>query len=309
MKKVLLVTGATKECGIYQYAESLYDILKTSKKYQFEFLATNDEHEFSAWVHENDPCTIIYNHHPVTLRWLNNGITRPVKNMRNIKQIVLFGHEHVDKFTNVDAYVYTDPTMKVEENEHAGLPPVMYYDDIQYSKPSGTIKIGTSGIGNITKNLSAIIKLINEQFTEDVILNLHVSNGAFVDPTGKLSSKLIEECRSLANPNVQINVNQEFLDKEDLIRWLNGNDINLYWYSTSSVYGVSSSLDRALASRKPFGVNDSSFLKHMRRDFNDLTKTSIKDIIASGAEPLNEFYDKWNAETVLSFYERIVDET
>jgi hypothetical protein len=309
MKKVLLVTGATKECGIYQYAESLYDILKTSKKYQFEFLATHDEHEFSTWVHENDPCTIIYNHHPVTLRWLNNGITRPVKNMRNIKQIVLFGHEHVDKFTNVDSYVYTDPTMKVEEHEYAGLPPVMYYDDIQYSKPSGTIKIGTSGIGNITKNLSAIIKLINEQFTEDVILNLHVSNGAFVDPTGKLSSKLIEECRSLANPNVQINVNQEFLDKEDLIRWLNGNDINLYWYSTSSVYGVSSSLDRALASRKPFGVNDSSFLKHMRRDFNDLTKTPIKDIIAAGAEPLNEFYDKWNAETVVSFYERIVDET
>jgi hypothetical protein len=47
----------------------------------------------------------------------------------------------------------------------------------------------------------------------------------------------------------------------------------------------------------------------MRRDFNDLTKTPIKDIIAAGAEPLNEFYDKWNAETVLSFYERIVDET
>jgi hypothetical protein len=264
--------------------------------------------EYTDWIFANEPHAIIYNHHPATLRWLDNGITRPTNEL-DIKQIVLFGHEHVNKFIGIDSYVYTDPMMKVEEHEYAGLPPVMYYDDIQYSKPNGTIKIGTSGIGNVTKNMPAIIKLINEQFTEDVILNLHVSNGAFVDASGKLSESLIDECRSLANPNVQINVNQEFLDKEDLIRWLNGNDINLYWYSTSSVYGVSSSLDRALASRKPFGVNDSSFLKHMRRDFNDLTKTPIKDIIAAGAKPLNEFYDKWNAETVLSFYERIVDET
>jgi hypothetical protein len=47
----------------------------------------------------------------------------------------------------------------------------------------------------------------------------------------------------------------------------------------------------------------------VRRDFNDLTKVSIKDIIAAGVEPLQEFYDKWNAKTVVSFYEEIVDET
>ena len=309
MKKVLLTTGATQECGIYQYAESLYEILKTSKKYQFEFLATNDEREFNNWVRQKNPHAIIYNHHPSTLNWLNNGITRPIKNQTDIKQIVLFGHEHIDKFTGIDSYVYTDPTIKVEDHEYAGLPPITYYNDIQYNKPNETIKIGTSGIGNVTKNLPAIMKLINEQFTEDVILNLHVSSGAFVDATGILSASLIQECRSLANPNVQINVNREFFNKKDLITWLNQNDINLYWYRTPNVPGVSGSVDRALASKKPFGVNDSTFLSHTRRDFNDLTKTSIKDIVAGGIQPFQEFYDKWNAETVLSFYERIVDET
>ena len=38
MKKIILVTGATKECGIYQYADSVYEILKTSKNYEFPAL-------------------------------------------------------------------------------------------------------------------------------------------------------------------------------------------------------------------------------------------------------------------------------
>ena len=47
MNKIILVTGATKECGIYQYADSVYEILKTSKNYEFEFLATDSHREFN----------------------------------------------------------------------------------------------------------------------------------------------------------------------------------------------------------------------------------------------------------------------
>ena len=92
---------------------------------------------------------------------------------------------------------------------------------------------------------------------KDVILNLHLANGAYVDPSGGLSNSLERACRKLAKSNVQINVTQEFFNKKDLITWLNQNDINLYWYKTPNVPGVSGSVDRALASKKPFGVNDS----------------------------------------------------
>jgi len=307
MKKVILVTGATKECGIYQYADSVYEILKTSKKYDFEFLATNSHKEFNERVLTVDPCAIIYNHHPATMRWLDNGITRPIGRNSDIVQIAIVGHEHVNRFTGINSYIFTDPRNKNVEDDYAGVPPITYYDDIQYSKPNGTLKIGTSGISNVTKNLASIISLINDQFTEDVILNLHLSSGSFVDPSGGLSKSLADACRKHAKSNVQINVTQEFFNKKDLITWLNGNDINLYWYQTPNVPGVSGSVDRALASKKPFGVNGSSFLSHVKRDFNDLTKTPIKDIVNSGIEPLNEFYNAWNPQKLLALYEGIIE--
>jgi hypothetical protein len=305
MKKVLIVTGPAVECGIYQYAWAAYNILKHSTKYQYDFLPTDDHREFLQKASEYD--VVIYNHHPHTLSWLSSGITRPLHNDGQIKQIVIYGHEHKNKFTGADAYIVTDPFAQVSENEYNGMPPVKYYENIDYTPPKGVVKIGTSGIGNRTKNLPQIINLINEQFTEEVILNLHVSDGKFVDPSGKLSEDLANIVKRRANPNVRVQVTRAFLDKKELVSWLNENDINLYWYDTPNVPGVSGSIDRAIECKKPFGVNESSFLSHVRRDYNDLNKVSIKQILDGGIEPFSEFYNTWNPEKFIEHYESIIE--
>lgn len=305
MKKVLIVTGSAVECGIYQYAWAAYNILKHSNKNNYYFLATDDQNEFERMVRDFD--VVIYNHHPHTLSWLSNGITRPLHNEGIVKQIVIYGHEHKNKFTGIDAYIVTDPYVEVSENEYNGMPPVKYYENIDYTPVKGIIKIGTSGIGNRTKNLPQIINLINEQFTEDVILNLHVSDGKFVDPSGELSEDLLNIVKRRANSNVQVQVTRAFLDKRELVSWLNENDINLYCYDTPNVPGVSGSIDRAIECRKPFGVNESSFLSHVRRDFNDINKVSIKQMLDGGIEPFSEFYNIWNPEKFIKHYENIIE--
>jgi len=307
MKKVILVTGPTKECGIFQYADSVFEILKTSKRYDFEFFATGSSEHFTNYVEETSPYAVIYNHHPWTLEWLNSGITRPLKNLKGLKQIVITGHEHFNQFTGVDDYIFTDPRVTSEDNKHSGIPPITYYDDIQYSPPKGPLKIGTSGFGSRTKSIPKIIGMINEQFTEDVILNLHISDGMYVDPTGGVSNRLVEECRKLIKSNVQMNVVRELLPKKDLITWLNSNDVNLYYYMTPDVLGVSGSVDRALAAKKPFGVNNNTLLSHTQRSFNDIDKVSIKDIVAGGIKPFQEFYDAWNPNKLLTLYEGLLD--
>jgi hypothetical protein len=307
MKSVIIVNGTSKNCGIFQYADSTFRILKTSPNYDYTFLSTNSEEHLLSSIEYCSPCAIIYNHHPETLKWLHNGITRPIANNTKIKQIVITGHEHVNKFIGVNAYVFPDPYTKCGENEYAGVLPILYDDKIQYSKPSGPIKIGTSGISNVTKSPIALISLINDQFDEDVILNLHLSNGDYVDSSGALSNSILDVYRKHAKSNVHINVTNKFFAPDELIAWLNNNDINLYWYTTPNVPGVSGSIDRALAAKKPFGVNGSSFFSHVRRDFNDINKIPIKTIVENGIEPFNQFYDMWNSESLIKFYEGIIE--
>ena len=134
-----------------------------------------------------------------------------------------------------------------------------------------------------------------------------VSDGDFVDSTGALSNSILDTYQKNAKSNIHINVTNKFLTPSELVAWLNNNDINLYWYNTPNVPGVSGSIDRALAAKKPFGVNSSSFFSHVRRDFNDINKVSIKTIIENGIEPFNQFYDMWSSENLIKFYESIIE--
>jgi hypothetical protein len=308
LKTVLLVTGSVQACGIYQYADSLFEILKESKNYEFVFVAISNEDQLKSIVEEKNPYAIIYNHNPHTLGWFNNSITRPFKQVKNIRQFVITGHEHINNFIGIEKQILIDPRSQREGIAVPGLPPIKYYDDVVYAPPKGTIKIGTSGFGNRTKQLEQIIDMINDQFDDEVILNIHFPDGAYIDTSGKLGSSIIDRAISKAKSNIKVNVNREFMKKEHLIKWLNANDINLYCYHSAPVPGVSASINHAIAARKPFGVNDCTLLNHVRREYNDLTKTKICDIIDQSPKHLTEFYDAWNSNTVLELYEGLMNE-
>jgi len=325
-QKILFVTGPEEKCGIYQYGYSVYKILEQYSDNDVKFYATdfglnfsnsNNSKHFHYDVNEYKPDVIIYNHHPWTLRWLDNGITRTIKNMTKIVQIVLTGHEHIDEFIGVDSYIMTNPNYE-EDGRYfsdgcktfSAIPPIIYFDDIKYRPyEKGTIQIGTSGIGNKNKESHNIIGLINEQFTEDVILNVHITNGYYVDSSGKISNEVIDHYRSLAKSNIDIRVNQNFLSNHELVQWLNKNDINIYWYANNNNPGVSSSIDRALAAKQPIGVNPSNFFEHVINDKNDLAKVSIKDIIAYGQEPLFQYYEKWSPYKLVEKYQSIINKS
>ena len=309
--RVIIINGHKVQCGIYQYSQSLYDVLTSMKtKYTYEFFPTDSVEDARNIITSGNVHAVIYNHHPMALAWLDSGFTRPIRNQFGIKQIMITGHEHETRYIGVDDYIYTDPNFPSMSNVHAGIPPLLFYDDIQYHKSNGTIKIGTSGIGNSTKNLHELVNKINKDFTdEEVILNVHITDGAYVDPTGKFSDMLATICEKVAHSNVKIHITRSFMSKKDLVKWLNQNDINIYWHTVGPNLGVSSSIDRAIEARKPFGVNQSNFFKHVIRDHNDITQVSIKSIIENGIEPFQEFYDKWSPEKLITLYERIIDGT
>jgi len=70
--------------------------------------------------------------------------------------------------------------------------------------------------------------------------------------------------------------------------------------------GVSASIDKALAARKPIGVNNSNFFKHIISDDINLEKAPLKKIISNGIQPLQKFYDRWNPTTLIQQYEELL---
>jgi hypothetical protein len=308
MKNVAIVTGSVTNCGIYYYGRAVYDILKTSTENNYFFIECSNQVEFL------DQCVLynidisVINWHPATMPWY----TQTFNESLTIPQFVIIGHEGNSsrvQFKNVDQYISIDVTCSETTTMHPGIRPITYYDEFVYSKPGSKLKIGTSGIGHPTKNLHKIIDLINSQFIEPVELHIHLSIGHFTFFDKSNIINLIETNTKRLNSNIELIFTDKQFSNKEMVQWLNGNDINLYYYDYIPDHiGVSASTDNALASKKPIGVNTSNFFKHIFSDKINLETTSIKDIISFGVEPLQQFYSKWNPETLCLQYDTLVNQ-
>lgn len=306
MKQIAIVSGPVKGCGIYYWGINAYDILKHSKKYKFHFVTASSYPEFLAKTHGMD--LIIYNWHSVTMPWCT---TEVFKNTLT-PQFLIHGHtlnsELID-FTGIDEFITVDPSMSYGlKNFHSGYRPIAYYEDIVYNKPNGVLKIGTSGVGHDGKNINSMLNLINDQFDEPVIFNIHWSVGDYVGVNSDALEHKLNALKSLAKPNVELNFTIKRLSEYDNVKWLNNNDINLYMYNNYDCDGVSASVDKALAAKKPIGVNTTGYFRHIISDEINIDKTPIKNIINSGISPIEKYYDMWNPKTFLEQYEGIFDD-
>lgn len=308
MKNIALISGPVRNCGIHTYASCVHEILQHSTKYNFYFFEVYSGQQFLEAVDHYNIDAVIYNWHPAIMPWCTSNFTSQIT---EIKQFLILGHELYDQtqqFSNIAAYLTIDPTLPVDQNSFPGIRPITYYPEIQYHKPEGPLKIGTSGFGHYKKGFTRLVQLLNEQFPQEPIeLNVHFSVGHFVDPSGGAARQAVADAAGNINSNIRLNVTHQFFEKQQLIQWLNNNDINVYCYDYYHGPGVSSSIDKAIAAKKPFAVNDSNYFKHVRKDIIDLNKTPIREIINNGIEPLEEFYNKWNPTTFLEQYEFLMD--
>lgn len=307
MKNIAIVTGPVHACGIHAYAMCVYEILKNSKKYNFYLFELSTPEQLLMLVEKYNIHSVVYNWHPATTPWCTPQFTNQIS---NFNQFLITGHELHDQtvqFSNIKAFINIDPTLPETNISYPGVRPITYYPEIDYSPPEKILKIGTSGFGHFAKGFGRIVNLLNEQFKEEnVELNVHFSFGHFVDPNGGAARNALADSSKL-NPNIKLNVTHQFFEKVELVSWLNNNDINIYTYDYYHGPGVSASIDKAIAAKKPIGVNDSNYFKHIRKDIIDVNKTSIKEIVSQGIAPLQEYYNKWNPKTFIEQYEFILD--
>jgi hypothetical protein len=317
MKTVAIVQGRREICGVYQLGLATYNILAKSQKYQYVLVSAESAQQLLYWLNQTPVDAILYNYYTPCLGWLNSEITSSIA----VPQFVITGHEQIGNFDNILEYFLLDPNMRHFKNLHQGyfsnpsvryatnyqpVPrPVINYDDITYSPSGNKLKIGSFGFAYGIKRFDKIIDLVNEQFTEPVTVNFNIGiSPLFTDAV----KDIVNNCRTRANSNVELNIAHDFLDSYNMVRFLNNNDINLFYYTDiHHRLGISSCIDLALSAKKPIGVNHCRMFRHVIKSSIDIEVTKIKDIVSQELAPLLPFYDAWSEDNFRSAYERVFE--
>ena len=109
---------------------------------------------------------------------------------------------------------------------------------------------------------------------------------------------------------MKLQITTEFITDEQLLQFLNQNDLNIFLYPIyNEYYGLSSSIDFALACHKPIAICKSNMFSHL---FNVSPSICIEDnplpiILKNGIEPLKKLYNDWSQKNFVEKIDKIIE--
>lgn len=194
---------------------------------------------------------------------------------------------------------FTDNDIVYESPNYSTLPrPVITYPELSYTPPGDVVRVGTFGLSSTWKNYDKIVERVCRDFPDQPVhLIIRATQGKWEGHDNSMGNNQAEAAKKLATSNVTVEITYEFLpSQQDLATWLNTLDLILFIYEPNwNRYAVSSSLDHALAARKPIALNDSKMFSHARHIPEIyIEQNSLKDIMERGIEPLLPLYEKYS---------------
>lgn len=299
--KIYFINSKKENCGVYQYGLRLWDSIKHSKFDVSYFEIENFEEFLSLDFSGVD--LLFFN-------FIEGGYTGPfgwytipqviyVKDVLNIKTATV---QHTAAFNTAkfDFVVNQDPD--------SGLPRPLYNYDLSKPKSSSKVtRICSFGFAGPHKGFDDVVRKVNEEFDEAVV-NLHITNAYYGDRDGRGQSSLIEEIKSIPlKPGIQLNITTEFLSNEEILDFVNNNDILLLAYKGG---GDPSSLpDYPISTNTPFSVTSMPTFKHVYNENIDFNKRTIKEILEyckNEAYP-NKLRELWSQENLVKYFDSVIE--
>jgi hypothetical protein len=270
--KLLFITRKSERCGVADYGKRLFNILKTAL--DITILETTGEPiDYTGYD------IALYNYHYATLPFLQT--LDP-----SIKHVALF-HE---AFQNIA------PDMWIPVSElPRPLPLITGYPYKEYDAPV----IGSFGFGFPDKDYVGIAKMVRREFNK-AYLRLHIANAQFGDESGVLANIRATECAiALEGSDIKLEISNNYMaNGRELVEWLMQNDINVFNCIPTQGRGISSSIDYALAARRPIGISNSEMYRHLPREIC-IDNISLPRLIAKGIEPLKQVYEDNSNERLI----------
>ena len=295
-ERFLFVNSINKHCGAYQYGFRLANLVSKTLR-NFDYVEVGTYEAFSL-AYENQP-VVVFNYVAVgrpsgPLAWLSQN---HIDNLRNLGVRVGTVRHLSDVKYNFDFVLSQNPKVPNAKGTYPLPRPLPNFAEsavdngntYSYKKESGNrpLRVGSFGFASDSKGFPGIIKLVCSQCVEAEI-NLNITSASYNDEDGKVRKSIVQRCIDVDRPEgVSLNISETFLDDQELLIFLSANDINIFNYEDCDDGGISSVVDFAVASQRPFGVSGSKMFSHVDRT-HSIIERRLVDIIDSSTP--NSFY-------------------
>ncbi len=329
---ILFISHKVKQCGVYEFGKNIFNVISGSVKYNFIKAECESLDELNQAIKQHNPSAIVYNYHPSVLPWLCTKISKGVyrNNLSGIKAVqigiiheitqevadtatgygnkYILGPSHKKLNSLFDFYIAADPTLLLKN-------PLVFKTGRlipSYSKSMpepAIITIGSFGFATPKKGFEKLVQKVQEEFDE-AIIRLNMPSADFGDADGDNAKLIAANCKSLiTKPGIQLEVSHQFMNDNELLDFLAGNSMNVFMYEDKEGRGISSTVDNALAVKKPIAVSHCPMFRHILQAKPSVcvADSSLKTILKNGFLPLEEIAKDWNAENLRWEYERILD--
>lgn len=305
---ILFLNHKIIKCGVYQYGLRLSEIIKKSKNMNFIYKEVDSIDEYISLLTslQNIKC-IFYNFHSVTMSWLNyNNIQKTVKNIGIMHESNFYGFDLYIDIGNMNNYI---PRPIFENTDELLLnyePSTLNIKQfIEYTEKNSLI-IGSFGFGFDNKGFDKIIRMVNEQYDNAIIIKIIMPSPHFDHPVSHFE-KIKNACYSLnIKQNIKLMISRDFVETEDLLLFLKSNTINIFLYDKMYNRGLSSVIDYAISVKKPIGISDSDMFRHIYSDEICLYKKSIQYCIDNSQTYCENIYELNSNEKLINKIEEII---
>jgi hypothetical protein len=289
--RVLILNHPHKECGVYQFGKRVYELSSRSEsvEYFYRDLANKNDYLESLKL---KPDFILYNWHWDRMPWLE---LKDITDNKSCKHY-FFWHDG-SIFKAYDKYLFfgeLDPRGNAIPEDKRILLPRPLYDYWGGYPVNEIITIGSFGFAFKHKRFPELVRLVNTTFDRAVV-RIHMPNPYFGDTPDNRIADIISACRKQnTNINVNLEINTEFMDDDSILKFLAGNDINVFYYAPQMNPGLSSAFDYALSVKRPIAITNNMMFRHIASDNILLEKHTIREILNLGIDHLEKFYGEWS---------------
>lgn len=298
MRSVLFVNHMKSQCGVWQMGNRLYNTIKEIKDYKIEYVEIGDP--LSVLQFKNVDA-IICNYRNTTL---------PLHVVEHIKALlpgipcigiiheIHVGYQFESQFSH---YLTIDPTYPADNikvfKTVPDIPRVSLPEYISPKSNKDTV-VGTFGFATDGKGYELVIQTAAMEFPGCTI-RIHMPFATYGDADGRRARDWGEAYRKMCiDLGAVPEITHNYLDSNDLVRYLSNNHLNCLFYADNHGRGVSGAVEYCIAARRPLIISKSQMFRHVSDRLCVFDRDSMTDALNLGTAPVETIYNEWSPERI-----------